>query len=279
MTSTEIVIIICINMGELSRKAYKKIQEVVRLIHEGSEVQIKPRPIVITNIQLPKTLPEATFVDALEYLEENGLISYKYEEEHSAAYYDYDEKCRRAICFNDLEEDETWEGKLEEAKVYARKRDAEKKKDYFTTFTITLQPVFSEKYNDIITKHSGNVKYRMYLGDKYNNLLFINDYRISRFNAAWRQEIFKYALKQENGTTINTDQFIPKAAASKKLRGMPQILPEIIQSRYLRDVFFHDVHATEFKIYHTITDDMIEEGFCDTTLIDNELKKLSKKLQ
>lgn len=266
-------------MAELSHKAYGKIQEVARLIREESEAQIKPRPIIITNEQLSKTLPEATFVDALEYLEEKGLISYKHEEEYSAAYCDYDEKCRRAIYFNSLREGETWESRLEEAKDYARKRDAEKKKSYFATFTITLQSAFSEKYNDIITKHSCNVKYKMHLGGKYNSLLFINDCQISRFNAPWRQEIFKYALKQENGTTINTNQFMPKATAGNKLRGMPQILPEIIQSKYLRDVFFHDVHATEFKIYHTITDDMIKEGFCDTTLIDNELKKLSKKLR
>lgn len=264
-------------MAELSRKAYEKVQKVAKLIFDEDEAQIKSQPIVLSNEQVGRIIPEDDFKDALEYLEERRLITFKHNTEYSADYYEYRRKREIMASFSREEAGEMWEQIQEKTIAFTEKMNEEKRKWHFTTFTITLQPAFSMEYRAIVTKYNYNIRYKMHLDRRGGSLLFINDLPIYRFNASWRQEIFKHALGQENGTTIDTNPYMPKTVVGKKIRGMPQILPEIVQSKYLRDVFFHDIHATKFKIYHTITDDMIKEGFCDTTLVDDELRQLSKK--
>lgn len=264
-------------MTEISRKAYKNIQKVAKMIHDEIENQIIPQPVVMSDTQIKPILPENVLIDALRYLEHKELIRFRYDKKYSLAYYEYDKKCREAAHWDFLKAGETWESKNEQAQRYKRMREAEAQKGHHSTFTIDVMPEFNVEYGQIMSKYDDFTVYKLHLGEHNDMQLFVNNIQIGSFKASWRQQIFKTALSQDNGTIVNTKPYMPKTITDKKAKGMSQIMPEIVQSKPLREVFFPDIHSTSFKIYHTITRDMVDNGFCDTILVDKELKMLNKK--
>lgn len=290
-------------MTELSQKAYRKIQEVAKLIYRESESQIKPRPIIITNTQLSGILPEATFADALGYLEENGLISYKYEKEYSAAYYDYDQKSKEAVCFNSLRQGETWESKIEEAKIYARQRDDEKKKGYLATFTITLHPAFTEKYNDIMATYGSylenresqppqktpitNFPLRLHCEAKSNVndsslqdiSIFINNTEIRTVGPSVIGKIIQYAFSEAIPDSDIFTVIDIRKTNLKYTRNMSSLVGDFLDSDLLGKIFFEKIPRSKhsFKMRTEVSGDTIKELGFDTVSVLSEVERLAKK--
>lgn len=269
-------------LGNVHRQ-YKLIQKVLKYINDEAN-----GPFNLTKITIKKTDVRVTddeLEKSLEYLKNEGLISYTATTSYSDK---YDEYCRK---LSELEaklnqpkySTEYFIGKTEWAKnvsvnldMYEKQIKAEKLRSKSTVFTAKLQPNFNKKYAEIMSRCGGDARYILHLEGKY---LYINNECVSTLNASWRLRLFQAVLRCDNGAIFDAEAYIPKSNINKKLRGMPQVLPEIIDSKFLREIFFQDIKETSFKIYHSITESMIEENGYDTILIDKEIKSSSKNKQ
>lgn len=269
-------------LGSVHRQ-YKLIQKVLKYINDEAN-----GPFNLTKITIKKTDVQVTddeLEKSLEYLKNEGLISYTATTSYSGK---YDEYCRK---LSELEaklnqpkySTEYFIGKTEWAKnvsvkrnMYEKQIKAEKLRSKSTVFTVELQPNFNKKYAEIMSRCGGDARYVLHLEGKY---LYINNECVSTFKASWRLQLFQAALRCDNGAVFDAETYIPKSNINKKLRGLPQLLPETIDSQILRELFFRDVKATSFKIYHSITDAMVEESGYDTILIDKEIKSSAKNKQ
>lgn len=259
-------------MIEPSRKAYKSIQTVAKLIHDELETQIEPSSIRLSLDQLPTKIPESEFEEALKYLSAKSLISYKCDKTYSAAYDEYNEEYKKAydlaqspeyiFTTNTRKQDEIWK----QVNLYNRLRKNEAKRSCSTVFIIKPLPSFEAEYKEILSKYSDAVRYKLMLGGSEKNILCVNNrYRLHRFNAEWQLQLMKRALSDTNEAYIEA----PKGAK----KGMPQLIPDIIESPTLRDLFFPERKKGGFVIRHTITDEMIKAGQLDTKKIESELRK------
>lgn len=271
------------DMSRNIHRQYQLIQKVLKFINDEAngpfsftEITVKSTDVQITDNELEKSL---------EYLKNEGLIFYTVQTSYSAEYYEYCSKLSEleAKLNQPKYSTEYFIGKTEWAtnvpavrNKYKKQIEAEKLRSKSATFIVRLKPDFHKKYKEVISYCGGDARYILHLEENY---LYINNGCVNTFKSSWRLRLFQGALRCDNGSTFNAEHYIPKSNINKKLRGLPQLLPEIIDSPILREIFFRDVTATSFKIYHSITDAMIKESGYDTTLIDREIKSSAKNRQ
>lgn len=259
-------------MIEPSRKAYKSIQTVVKLIHDELETRIESSSIRLSLDRLPCKIPESEFEEALKYLSAKSLISYKCDKTYSAAYDEYNEKYKESyelaqspeyiFTTNTQKQDEIWK----QVNLYNRLRKNEAKRWHSTVFIIKPLPSFETEYKEILFRYDDAVRYKLMLSGAEKNILCVNNrYKLHRFNAEWQLQLMEQALS-------NTNEAYVKAPKDAK-KDMPQLIPDIIKSTTLRNLFFPKREKGGFTIRHTITDEMIKKEQLNTKEIESELRK------
>lgn len=261
-------------MTEISREAYRKIQEVARYIHKEFRTQIEPSLVRIGVDQLPNdtlNISETELGKALEYLSKEGLITYKCDKIHSATFDEYDEKYREAyelaqspeyiFTTNKQKQDEIWR----QVNLYDKWRKNEAKRWHSSVFIIKPLLNFESGCKEILSRYSDTARYKLTLGGAEKNILCVNGrYNLHKFHAEWQLQLIKRALSSANESYIEA----PKDAK----KDMPQLIPDIVESTMLRNLFFPEKQKRGFIIRHTITDEMIKNEQLDTRKIESELR-------
>lgn len=262
-------------MTEISREAYKKIQEVARFIYKEFKTQIEPSSVRVRVDQLPNdtlNISETELEKALKYLSKEGLITYKCDKIYSATFDEYDEKYKEAyelaqspeyiFTTNKQKQDKIWR----QVNLYDKWRKNEAKRWHSTVFIVKPLPNFEAECRAILSRYNDTTRYKLTLGGSEKNILYVNGkYKLHKFHAEWQLQLMKRALSSTNGTPIK--------APKDTTKGMPQLLPDIIGSKILRELFFLEKRKNSFVIRHTITDKMIKDEQLDTKKIESELKK------
>lgn len=261
-------------MTEISREAYRKIQEVTRYIYKELKTQIETSLVYIEVDQLPNNvlnISETELGKALEYLSKEGLITYKCDKIYSATFDEYDEKYREEyelaqspeyiFTTNKQKQNEIWK----RVNLYDKWRKNEAKRWHSTVFIIKPSPNFEAGCRAILSRYNDTARYKLTLGGPEKNILYVNGkYKLHKFHAEWQLQLIKRALSSANESYIEA----PKDAK----KDMPQLIPDIVESTTLRNLFFPEKQKRGFVIRHTITDEMIKNEQLDTRKIESELR-------